>query len=378
MEQAQDIIISWRSVMLAMPAIASLLCLAHLYIRDLERPALRWLAAFVIAALVSSIPMIIGFSGAYKIWPGLTFLPVNLTLAIGPMFYLHAARLMEQGRKAFEPLLFLPFALHYAYQWWAFTSLGDYRAKWDFNNAWHEPVIMPLAAAAALVLAGWALLAVRRMHRRYVGWLEDSRSDGDAFEANWIGTFLKLTVPLAVVWGLIELAGPQLGLGYVDTFWPEFALQAVIFIMCMEALGRIQRPYPKMPQDTAVDAAGRAQADTDQPRDWQAEGERIGNAIRDGEWFLEPALSLQDVARRCATNQAYVSRAFNRGRDETFGHFVNGLRVARAQELMKRTDVPLIDIALEAGFGSKASFNRAFRLHAGMAPSSWRSARLNS
>ncbi|MEM8726760.1 MAG: AraC family transcriptional regulator, partial [Pseudomonadota bacterium] len=143
----------------------------------------------------------------------------------------------------------------------------------------------------------------------------------------------------------------------------------------LEALARILHPFPKMlaPDAISVDELMEATA---AERDWVVEGERLRKMVIENGWHLESSLSLQTLSRRFGMNQAYVSRALNQGLDLSFSNFINGLRVEHAKAMIAREDVNLLDVALSSGFGSKASFNRAFKLHAGTSPSEYK--RLNS
>ena len=64
-----------------------------------------------------------------------------------------------------------------------------------------------------------------------------------------------------------------------------------------------------------------------------------------------------------------------------FAAFLNGYRLNEVREALadpaQRT-VPILTIALDAGFGSLAPFNRAFREAEGMTPSAYRQARTSS
>ena len=106
-------------------------------------------------------------------------------------------------------------------------------------------------------------------------------------------------------------------------------------------------------------------------RDWTADGQRLQATILEHGWHLEPGISLQELSRRFGMNQTYVSRALNQGLGASFSEVINGLRVTHAQRLIDQGGSSLLDVALESGFGSKASFNRAFKIHSGMTPSAW-------
>jgi len=149
----------------------------------------------------------------------------------------------------------------------------------------------------------------------------------------------------------------------------------LVMLLSLEALARLEQPFPKMLAPDAVSVEELMEA-TAAERDWVKEGERLRAMVIDNGWHLESSLSLQTLSRRFAMNQAYVSRALNQGLDMNFSHFINGLRVEHAKAMITRQDVNLLDVALSSGFGSKASFNRAFKLHSGVSPSEFK--RLNS
>ena len=91
MEGFDQLTMNWRSALLGLSMVCSAIALAFLARRGIERNAIRWLVVFVIAANIAAIPMLIGFAGAYDIWPGLTFLPTQTFLLFGPAIALHAA-----------------------------------------------------------------------------------------------------------------------------------------------------------------------------------------------------------------------------------------------------------------------------------------------
>ena len=62
--------------------------------------------------------------------------------------------------------------------------------------------------------------------------------------------------------------------------------------------------------------------------------------------------------------------------DKLLNRALNDFRIAEAQAALadpEQRGVPILTIALDAGFGSLAPFNRAFRLAHGCTPSEFRS-----
>jgi AraC-like DNA-binding protein len=84
-------------------------------------------------------------------------------------------------------------------------------------------------------------------------------------------------------------------------------------------------------------------------------------------------IGLADAARAASLSPSYFSRVFAKTVGTNFRAFLNGVRIERAEELMSDSGGRLADIALECGFESVRTFNRAFRALRGRAPGARRS-----
>ena len=87
--------------------------------------------------------------------------------------------------------------------------------------------------------------------------------------------------------------------------------------------------------------------------------------------YLEPELSLADLSRRMHTNPVLLSQVINVGAGKNFNEFVNEYRVAEFKQRVRdpaNSHLSFLGIALDCGFNSKATFNRAFRKCTGLSP----------
>ncbi|MEP3891287.1 MAG: AraC family transcriptional regulator [Hellea sp.] len=109
-----------------------------------------------------------------------------------------------------------------------------------------------------------------------------------------------------------------------------------------------------------------------QEQSWQDEGQRLLTAIKTHEWFLDSSFSLLQLSERVALNTNYASHALNYGLGTSFKNILNELRVDFAKRLIKQDRESLLTIALNSGFGSKASFNRVFLKLTHQTPSQYR------
>ena len=87
--------------------------------------------------------------------------------------------------------------------------------------------------------------------------------------------------------------------------------------------------------------------------------------------WLEPELTLAELAQRLRTNPGLLSKVINAGCGQNFNDFVNTYRVAEARRKLadpRFAHYSLVGVALESGFNSKSTFNRVFRKLAGVTP----------
>jgi AraC-like DNA-binding protein len=88
--------------------------------------------------------------------------------------------------------------------------------------------------------------------------------------------------------------------------------------------------------------------------------------------WLEPELTLTELAQRLRTNPALLSKVINAGCGQNFNDFVNTYRVQEARRKLadpRFGHYSLVGVALESGFNSKSTFNRVFKKLLGQAPS---------
>lgn len=79
-------------------------------------------------------------------------------------------------------------------------------------------------------------------------------------------------------------------------------------------------------------------------------------------------ISLSDVAEQLCVSKYHLSRIFSNRLQISFNDYLNRLRVEYAMSLIRKSDRSFLDIALDAGFESPRTFNRAFRKLYGMTP----------
>lgn len=91
--------------------------------------------------------------------------------------------------------------------------------------------------------------------------------------------------------------------------------------------------------------------------------------------YRDPSLNLNALAGELAINRNLVSQIINEEIGQNFYDFVNTYRVKDIIERLKHkqsSDIPLLHLAMDAGFNSKATFNSVFKKVTGKSPSSYK------
>lgn len=367
--EAADLYFGWRTALLGAAAGLCLVLAAALALDGGNRTANRMLAAALVVIAGLLTPYVIGFAGAYDAFRGLTFAPFAIPLALGPLLYGYAHALADgRAPPRMRRHLIAP-TVQLAY----FTAcfLLPLSVKWDWYTGGHRDLVAPLfdlLAPVSLAAYAWAIGRVLARHRAR---LADQRSDDDRFSARWL-TRVRAAILIGVAvqagfWLWSALTG---GIDFFQETGLYLALGALGLYLGIAGWRHAALPVPlASPDATPVDEGVPSRAEPD----WAAIGAVIEARMRAEGWWREPDLTLPRLARLMGTNAGRVSRAINQGLGVNFSVLVNGLRAEGVAEALRtRPGADLLDLALEMGFASKASFNRAFRARYGMAPSRYR------
>lgn len=99
---------------------------------------------------------------------------------------------------------------------------------------------------------------------------------------------------------------------------------------------------------------------------------QLERAMVDDCLYKNQDLSLQSLAKTLDIKPYLISRSLSEILDKRFNDYVNEYRVKEVQRLLQDSNnskYTLLSLAMDAGFNSKSSFNRAIKKHLGMSPS---------
>ena len=337
----------------AVPCAVASVALAARAVRG-RRRADGWLAAWLGAVLLLVGPYLLGFLGAYDRAGWLSNLPIGNAFLLGPLALGYVWAVAGRGRVS--RWLLAPAAASLALGLWVWTRTAIAGVPFSATagptlNAWAGPLGLAFNAACVAV-AG-----------RTVGGL---RAAGP-WPARFVGA-AGLVLAVQAGFGLAYLLGAEFS--YARQWWAHVAYVALGYYVAVAGYGAArQSDAAASPTEPAAPPLPAAEV--------AAWTDRLDRRMRTDKPHLRPDLTVAALADAVGLTPAELSHVVNAGAGRNFNEFVNGYRVAEVQARLRDPDadrLTLLAVALESGFQSKATFNRAFRKETGTTPSAWRDA----
>jgi len=248
-------------------------------------------------------------------------------------------------------------------------------------------MILKLGSVGSYMLLVLHLL--RQHHKR----LPHLFSCPDQLQLNWLR---NVVIGILAVWGIgilsqfmFQTGGHELLLGKEDLF---VNITASILVLVATFFGFRQTQIftaiamqPALPRENNIDMlAGEAPSGLLTSRKYQSSGvsaeagETYWNQVRAymqvKKPYQNPELTLTQLAADIGIHPNYLSQVINERAQLNFSDFINGYRVEEVKENIVRgrhKQYTLLALALESGFNSKASFNRAFKKFTQQTPSQY-------
>ncbi|MCC3159312.1 helix-turn-helix transcriptional regulator [Hymenobacter sp. 15J16-1T3B] len=365
-----------------------------------SEPADRWLAALILLLTANVAQWMLGFAGWYDAHNAYStfmfYFPFPMYLGAGPLFYFYFRSLTNPAFRL-QPRQRWHFAPFFAYLGWFAVCFGvDVLLR---HGLLGQPLPEHFGTKGALIslsgvhtaaellnyvsLAGYGYLALREF-RQYARYLDDNFSDTERRRFRWLRHVLVAVLAGTMVSVAFSLVGLGVELSYVQ-FWYSYLFTGVLLYYLSVGGWQAQQqwrvPLQFEPAPLGGDPATAPAEVPVAPADAAAEApaaellrwtERLEQLMRAERPYLEPDLSLAELAARLRTNPVALSKVINSGFGQNFNDFVNGYRVTEAERLLidpRYQHYTLVAIALESGFNSKSTFNRVFKKLRGETPS---------
>lgn len=345
-----------------------------------ERLSDRLLGTFIFFSALFIFPWMSGFAGWYDTQPYreiLFYTPFIHALFFGPLLYLYLKSLTnaQYRMQKTDWLHFIPGLLYII---WALITavtdkliVGHYylmngNSDPDFDN-WYN-----WAWSASLMV--YLILSIR-YYRQYVvfSWYEFSFADAASFK--WLRNFLYAFAVLTILLISEHLLGLFINLLYIRSWYYFFAFAIITYYMAISAYSA--KPIIKLNFEPAlllryqplqIEEPVSSMEDNSWMLGWIANIEVLMDIQK---VYLEPELTLTELAKKAGTNASVLSKVINKTYGLNFSDYVSRYRVNEVIRLLEQPEYQnftLLAVAYDAGFNSKSTFNRAFKKVTGVSP----------
>lgn len=212
-----------------------------------------------------------------------------------------------------------------------------------------------LGLAGIIIFIHWYWQA-----RQYVRFIRNNYSNIDEIDISWLRIVMLLFVVCQLVWVAISFIRLPMAdsLYYIVSIglW-QYTLIHIIHQVPISVESQEMEPVMQV-------GGGKSYAFE----------QTLPLLIEQEELYLNPHLSIKELATRVGTNRTYLSDYFVNGLQTTFYDYINELRIEKKCLLLMREhpDYTIDRIASESGFQSISTFRRSFQKLKGMSPGTYK------
>lgn len=208
-----------------------------------------------------------------------------------------------------------------------------------------------------------------KIYRNYKLWTENQYSNTFELELKWLRNFLFLFL----IGAMIHLFNTIIDFIYElpfdqDYYWQLFTVVTIIYVGVSGLNQRQEKNLIFEPQSIKQEKSKVKDSSADE----LAFKEKLQHYMESKKPFLDPDLTLRDLASKLNTNTTFISGVINNQFEKNFNDFVNEYRVQEFQRAIANPvneNLTLVAIGYDCGFNSKATFNRAIKKFTGKMPS---------
>ncbi|WP_299520609.1 AraC family transcriptional regulator [Winogradskyella sp.] len=347
--------------------------------------ASKWLSLLLFLYAMYITPYMLGYAGwysdNYEITPDiLFFVPFMQVLLIGPVVYFYSKSQLNRSYKLTrrDYIHFIPAILYMIYSLVVFVTdkliLNEYyfyadRKDKDLAN-WYQ--------IAGLVSMAFYLVLSLRYYSNYKNLLFAKVSYADSILFKWMRNFMIAFLGILVLRVIFFITNPEWG-NFGSQFWHYIAFSFVFYYIAITGYssvikqialeGEKLRIVNVFDEDVSVIENNSKQSGNDSGYDeWK---DKLSQLMTKQRLFENPRLTLSDVAKELNITTKAVSSTVNSGFNMNFNDFVNHHRIEAIKEKLSNGEhnrTTLLGIALDSGFNSKATFNRAFKKSTSLSP----------
>jgi AraC-like DNA-binding protein len=328
-----------------------------------RRNTASWFLSATLLIFALHNTLILGYdSHFFNIYPLLRNLPLNLILGFGPCIYFYVLFSLHPGSRPVIFIHFIPVGIQFCY--YLLLSLG---VNFHIDYPLWKLISQTEQISALTSVCAYTIMSLKIVRNQP----QQGTAAGLKIKQGVRSRLSRLLASYAFLW-VVWLAYTLADIFYFDyqlhlrDYFPLYLLVAVLTYW----IGILAYLHPI---GVAGDTGSKTYNDMSQ-QEIDSNLTRLLEVMNKEQSYLDPNLSLKTLAGQTGIPVNLISYLINNKLDSSFSEWVNHFRIEAVKKQMTSNrfkKITLAGIANECGFNSKATFNRAFKLHTGMTPSEY-------
>jgi AraC-like DNA-binding protein len=333
-----------------------------------ERLSDKLLAAVMFLLSMEIQDYTFGFSGINYLWEEMEGFPRHFGLAFAPTIY----QINKDLKLTVKDLAhYIPYSLYFAVNLMLFLQGKESMYAWyetDFIQflSWVEKI----ATWISYIVYFYYSLKLYYVFRK---WTETQFSNIESVSFVWLSNFIYLIIAGEVFKFIWQFADYIIDMPFEKDWWWHLFTVGIIIYVGVKGYTQVQPKKlvfdetsslePSNAKVFAIDGIDEnaLQGSENLYAEWEPKIEKM---MKEDKIFLEPELSLSDMAVRLKTNTSVLSAAINKNFGKNFNDFINEYRIQHFKSQCDRPEnkhYTKLAIAYDSGFNSRATFNRALK-----------------
>ncbi|MBB6326571.1 AraC-like DNA-binding protein [Algoriphagus iocasae] len=351
-------------------------------IQSNDKPS-YWLSLFTFLCTLYISPFMLGYAGWYTENPYrdiLFYIPFQQLLLLPPILYFYCKSLFDRTftfRKV-DYFHFLPAFLYLLYSLSIFLmDKVILKEAYFYEDGRDKDFIFEYQLAGFVSLVLYLILSLKS-YKTYRNITYDTISYADSITFKWAQRFLIAFLGLLIFRGLFFILNPEWA-EFGRKFWYYLVFSILFYYISLSGYLNSIRSVTSFletspDQKRILPPTESSNSEKVEVQDLEIWKEKIDRLMRIERIYENPELSIFEISQKLDTHSKKISQVINQGYDMNFNDFINQYRVKaviKKMEAGEHTIQTLLGLALEVGFNSKSTFNRAFKRHTSRSPNDY-------
>lgn len=341
---------------------------------ELDKRSGIWLSFFVFLCAFYISPWMFGYAGWYGLdgyREVLFFVPTQHYFLLGPVIFFYSRSLINPlfTLTRMDYLHFMPGLLYILYALIAFITDTFILDQFYFYADGRDKDLNSLYQFVGTAYMIVYLILCTRLYFSYQSRIYMEYSFAEAISYDWLKRFLLALVTILSARIIFLLIYPGWG-DFGAKFWYYFIFSVLFYYIALTGLLntiRLSISY-HLPEESADQSKDEISTPL---KDIEPLKASLNELMQNKLLYRNPLLSLTELSDEMGVHKKQISAIINRGFEMNFNDYVNSFRIEEVKNRLEQggaEDFTILAIALDSGFNSKTTFNRAFKKYTDTTP----------